>query len=80
MPCVKCVVLKNIGINRFKVYVQASNLFTITKYTGLDPEIQGATTTDANGGTIISSAAYGIDYGTYPGNQRTYIVGVSLNF
>jgi TonB-linked SusC/RagA family outer membrane protein len=72
--------LKNIGLNKLRIYVQAANLFTITKYTGLDPEVQGASTTDANGGGITNSAAYGIDYGNYPGNQKTYIVGVSLNF
>jgi len=31
--------LKNIGIDKLHVYVQATNLFTITKYTGPDPEL-----------------------------------------
>jgi TonB-linked SusC/RagA family outer membrane protein len=60
--------LKNLGIDKFRLFAQASNLFQITKYTGLDPEIGG------------SSAAYGIDFGQYPNNQRTYTVGVNLSF
>jgi TonB-dependent starch-binding outer membrane protein SusC len=60
--------LKSVGIDKFRVYVQGSNLFQITKYTGLDPEIGG------------SSSAYGIDYGQYPNNQKSYSVGISLTF
>jgi TonB-linked SusC/RagA family outer membrane protein len=60
--------LKNVGIDRLRVYVQGSNLFTITGYTGLDPEIGG------------NSSAFGIDYGQYPGNQKSYSVGISLTF
>ncbi|HLZ86286.1 MAG TPA: hypothetical protein VKQ52_03550, partial [Puia sp.] len=60
--------LKKAGIDRFRLFVQGSNLFTITKYTGLDPELSGNT------------QAFGIDFGNYPNNQRTYIVGVNLGF
>jgi len=42
--------LKNVGINSLRVYVAATNLFTITDYSGYDPEIGGA----------------GVDYGNYP--------------
>jgi len=60
--------LKRLSIDRLRVYVQAANLFTITKYTGLDPELQG------------SSVLFGIDGGSYPNNQKTYSVGVNLSF
>jgi hypothetical protein len=60
--------LKSIGIDKLRIYVQGSNLFTITKYTGLDPEIGG------------QSQAFGIDYGSYPGNQKSYSVGLSVIF
>ncbi len=60
--------LKRIGVDRFRVYVQAANLFTITKYTGQDPEVTG------------NNSSFGIDYGTYPNNQKMYIVGVNLSF
>lgn len=61
--------LKNFGITRFRVYGQASNLFMIKKYTGLDPELPGA-----------NGQAFGIDYGNYPNNQRMFIAGVNLTF
>ena len=31
--------LQKIRIEKLRVYVQAANLFTITKYSGLDPEL-----------------------------------------
>jgi TonB-linked SusC/RagA family outer membrane protein len=37
--------LRRLSIDRLRIYVQAQNLFTITEYTGLDPEI----TTQVNG-------------------------------
>lgn len=64
--------LSRIGIEHLRVYVQASNLFTITKYTGLDPELQ---TSDLNNNTN-----FGIDFGNYPANQKFYSVGVNLTF
>jgi TonB-dependent starch-binding outer membrane protein SusC len=60
--------LKSIGVTKFRIYVQGSNLFQITKYTGLDPEIGG------------SSSGFGIDFGQYPNNQRTFVGGISLSF
>lgn len=55
-------------IQRLRIYVQAANLFTITKYTGIDPEI---------GGSDVRS--FGIDEGTYP-SQRQFLAGVNLTF
>lgn len=60
--------LQKAGIDKARLYVQAANLFTITKYRGLDPELAGAAT------------AFGIDYGgNYP-PIKTYIVGISVTF
>jgi TonB-linked SusC/RagA family outer membrane protein len=59
--------LKRIGIEKFRVYVQAANLFTITKYTGIDPEVAG------------NSQSFGLDEGAYP-SQRQYLVGVNVVF
>ncbi|TAM95470.1 MAG: SusC/RagA family TonB-linked outer membrane protein [Chitinophagaceae bacterium] len=59
--------LTKAGINNLRVYVQAVNLFTITKYDGLDPAISGL---DNN---------FGVDYGTYP-FVRQYIVGANISF
>lgn len=55
------------NISKFRVYVQAANLFTITKYSGIDPEITGGTSN------------FGVDEGAYP-NQRQYLVGVNVTF
>ena len=76
--------LKNAGIDRARFFVQAVNLFTITKYTGLDPELIGSgrdqNTVGQNPGAYAAQSSFGIDYGNYPNNQRSYIVGLSLSF
>ena len=61
---------KKIFIQRLRVYAQAENLFTLTKYTGCDPEVTGG-----NG----FSSDLGVDRGVYP-QSRTFSVGVNLNF
>jgi len=60
-------VLKRYGIEKARVYLQGANLFTFTKYSGLDPEVAG------------SSVSFGVDYGNYP-PSKTFNVGVSLTF
>ena len=64
--------LKRFKVERLRIYVQATNLFQITKYKGLDPELQGSDLNDQTN--------FGIDFGNYPNNQRMYIVGINLNF
>jgi hypothetical protein len=63
--------LMRFGINRLRIYVQGLNLFTVTSYTGLDPELGGPTLTSTN---------FGNDGGSYPANQKAYTVGVNLAF
>ena len=58
------------GISRLRVYVSANNLFTITKYTGFDPEVN----TYAGSNTTI-----GIDNLVYP-QARSFLGGVQLTF
>ncbi len=65
-------VFKMVGIDNLHFYVQAANLFTITKYKGLDPELQGSDLSDQTN--------FGIDLGNYPANQKTWIFGLNLNF
>ena len=65
-------ILHHVGIERLRVYLQAANLFTITKYTGLDPELQSSNVND--------NTNFGIDLGNYPSNQKTYNVGINLTF
>ena len=59
--------LKRMHFDKFRVYVQALNLFTVTNYSGLDPELNPG-----------SNTVFGYDNGVYPNNQKTYNVGVSL--
>jgi len=54
-----------IGASRLRIYVTAENLFTLTDYTGYDPEIGGG--------------VFGIDKGVYP-QARSFIAGVQLQF
>lgn len=63
--------LNKIGIDRLHVYVQAQNLFTITKYDGLDPEVNLA---DYGAG---SDRDIGVDRAIYP-IARTFLVGIQL--
>lgn len=65
-------ILKKVGIDRLRVYLQGANLFTVTKYKGLDPELQGSNLGDQTN--------FGIDLGNYPANQRTYVLGINLTF
>lgn len=68
---------------RIRVYITAQNLFTITKYTGLDPEIGQPLGTDPNntaaGAVVRNVTASGIDVGTYP-NSRYYTIGFNVTF
>jgi len=66
-------ILSKIGTDHLKIYVQAQNLFTFTKYTGLDPEVN---LRNFNSG---SDRQIGVDEGVYP-TPKSIIVGLSLGF
>lgn len=59
--------LTRIGVENLRVFVQTINPFTITKYSGLDPEISG---TDTN---------FGVDYGNYP-TVKQLVFGINVVF
>lgn len=64
-------------IKNLRIYVTGQNLWTITKYSGLDPEMN--TSDNLNNEKYRGDVAAGIDWGTYP-SARSYIVGVNMNF
>ena len=64
-------ITKKAFIQRLRVYGQAENLFTLTKYQGCDPEVTG--------GNSAYGTEVGIDRGVYP-QSRTFSVGVNLTF
>ncbi len=64
--------IKRFGIEKLRVYFQAVNLFTVTKYTGIDPELSGSDLGD--------NTNFGIDFGNYPANQKGFNFGINLSF
>ncbi|ATN06865.1 SusC/RagA family protein [Chryseobacterium indologenes] len=56
---------KKLDVNKIRVYVTSNNLFTITKYTGFDPE--------------VGMETYGVDTGRYP-QARSFIFGLEVGF
>lgn len=60
-----------IGISKLRLYVAATNLFTLTKYPGTDPEI----------GQVVASdpSTYGVDRGLYPAS-RVLTTGINVTF
>jgi len=72
--------LSRFGIERFRIYLQAQNLFTITDYTGLDPEI---TTQQVGRGDYrqrrSDANSLGVDYGNFP-TPRIITFGLNVTF
>jgi hypothetical protein len=58
------------GINAIKVSLGVNNLYTFTKYTGFDPEINSYGD---------NPALFGVDLGGFP-NSRTYNIVIKCNF
>jgi len=58
-------IVNKIDASKVRFYLSAENLFTMTKYTGYDPEIGGG--------------VFGIDKGVYP-QARSFMLGVQLQF
>ncbi|MBE9585423.1 TonB-dependent receptor [Mucilaginibacter sp. JRF] len=74
-------VAKKLALSKLRLSFSAQNLFTITKYSGLDPEIGQPTGNDANDATATAAGptAAGIDVGTYP-LSRFYTLGIVATF
>jgi TonB-linked SusC/RagA family outer membrane protein len=66
--------LSRLNISGLRFYVSAQNIFTITKYKGIDPELYISNNQLGDG-----DKAAGIDWGTYP-SARTYTFGINVNF
>ncbi len=67
--------LARASISRMRIYISTQNLFTLTKYKGLDPEI--GLPSDASGNK--NPTASGVDLGTYP-NSKLYTLGLNVTF
>ncbi|MGM9759109.1 MAG: SusC/RagA family TonB-linked outer membrane protein [Parabacteroides sp.] len=63
--------LATVGVKKIRVYAQAQNLFVLTGYSGIDPEV----TSNTNSYTLSG----GTDYQTTP-QSRTFLFGVNVSF
>ncbi|MNY03035.1 TonB dependent receptor [compost metagenome] len=52
-------------VQKLRFFASATNLFTVTKYTGMDPE--------------VGMNDYGVDAGRYP-QSRTFMLGAAVTF
>jgi len=66
--------LTRVGISRIRAYLQAANLFTVTKYSGVDPEISVNAINGQN-----SATDFGVDEGAYA-SPRQYLLGLQITF
>ena len=57
------------GAKKVRAYLSANNLYTLTGYSGFDPDI-------GNFGGVLAA---GVDYGFYP-QARTFMFGLTLQF
>lgn len=58
------------ALKKLSIYVTGENLFTLTNYSGFDPEVNAF----GNSATEV-----GIDYGTYP-QYRSFVFGLNVEF
>ncbi len=68
--------LQKVSIKKARVFVMTNNVFTITKYSGLDPELGSAFTPSGYGAVTTS----GIDAVTNYPQVKIYSIGLDLTF
>ncbi|MES2731116.1 MAG: SusC/RagA family TonB-linked outer membrane protein, partial [Bacteroidota bacterium] len=71
--------IKKASLSRVRFYVSAQNVFTFTKYSGLNPEIGDLSGTDATGNNTRGVTTSGLDIGSYP-ITRSFTFGLSAQF
>ena len=63
-------ITSKIGLSKLRLYVTANNVFIITNYSGLDPEVSTRRKTPLTPG---------VDYSPFP-RSRSVVMGLNLNF
>ncbi|MBN9386197.1 MAG: TonB-dependent receptor [Chitinophagaceae bacterium] len=71
--------LNRAKLKQVRIYLSGQNLFTITKYSGYNPEVSGYEQSTSNGIPTGGALTGGVDYGVYP-LARSYTVGINLGF
>jgi hypothetical protein len=62
--------ISKLGISKFRFYATANNVFILTNYSGLDPEVSTRRNTPLTPG---------VDYSPFP-RSRQVVFGLNLNF
>jgi hypothetical protein len=62
--------ISKLGISKFRFYATANNVFILTKYSGLDPEVSTRRNTPLTPG---------VDYSPFP-RSRQVVFGLNFNF
>ncbi|WP_168193941.1 TonB-dependent receptor [Pontibacter sp. SGAir0037] len=68
-------VANKIHLNNLRVYLQGQNLFTVTNYTGADPDISIV----GDNNSTADDQFMGVDQANYP-NSRQFIFGINFGF
>jgi len=68
-------IVEKIKLSNIRIYVQAQNLFTITNYSGSDPDLSQI----SRDPTGARDYYIGVDLGGFP-NPKQYIAGLSVTF
>ena len=61
-------------VSSFRFYISAQNIFTLTDYSGFDPEVGNRTPFGDN-----IALTNGIDFAVYP-QPKSFTVGIQVNF
>lgn len=64
------------AIKKLRFYLTGQNLFVITNYSGLDPEVSNS---PASSDLLNGLPTAGIDYASYP-RPRTFTIGLNVSF
>jgi TonB-dependent starch-binding outer membrane protein SusC len=70
--------LFNGKVEKIRVYVQGQNIFTATKYSGIDPALSTVNVQNSNG-VSNNNLLNGFDFGNYP-TSKIFLVGINANF
>ena len=62
-------VVESMSLSRLRLYLSGQNVFTITDYSGLDPEL----------GLTQGNLQQNVDFAQFP-QARTLLLGVNINF
>jgi hypothetical protein len=65
---------EKVGVEKLRLYAGGKNLFTLTKYTGLNPEVGGL-----DGDATFQTLTMGVDIGMYPVTKMVYF-GANIVF